>query len=214
MAKTSVQIAAFGMGAALLFYIIGTATEYWVTWKLFSANCYVGLWQSCCETTCTKIDLDCDKDSNQNDTNCNNLEAIRAFCVLAILTSLGAFLLQFAVALDKSTRAVNWAIGFSMFAWFSGMVAMAIFVNDPPSGDDIKYGYSFGLIVAGFVISFLSTLLFTYVSTHHHHYHHHHYHYRSQLLTNQMCDLCVMQSRKSRRRFVHFILIESIARGR
>ena len=141
--------------AALLFFLIALGASYWVE----SGSNHIGLFEYCIGS-CEDVDSECKLNGAKVTTECDALNAVRAFTFLAMffaaITSVLALIFIF-----KGTESFKVAVpALAAVSGICGLIAMAIYADkfEPPTGAD--YGYAFGLLVAGWVIELVSAPLF------------------------------------------------------
>ncbi len=138
-----------------IFYIVAVATNNWVDFDVSIASLEFGLWES---KSCDKVTNQCLTVDTPDDDD--DINAVRAFGILAILFSIPAFILRFIGASSNSRVMAIAAYGAFTIAWFCMLIATGVFsdkVAEIPDGIDAVdwYGYSFALAVSGWVLSFV-----------------------------------------------------------
>lgn len=180
--RTVKQLATIMLHIPVGFFLAALVAEQWLsaTDSLSDSESELGLWKICDDLNgerCYDIASDCSTDDvdhlNTAIPDCGMWRAVRGFAILAVLSSAAALISAFKVLLDRQrTVAATFTCFASLFASICGMLAMAIFAkhrqlhfsDDNVTGYQYSYSYSFILVIIGWILCLLATVIYWYLS--------------------------------------------------
>jgi len=162
------------VSAAAAFFVIAVASNNWFV----DGNNRTGLWSVCpsgeADADCQKIGLsDCKANFLGNNVdvtggNCSQFNGIRALAILAMIFGiLAGFCLLILTAFCSMVWGRRHGLAFGLLAGVFGLAAMAVavdFNNVKLMGSKTGYGYSFGLLTAGWLMMLGGTAYAGYAS--------------------------------------------------
>jgi len=149
---------------AAAFFVIAVSTNNWQTSN--GGQDRLGLWNICLngasDADCIKLDLtDCKFNDNGNigdasDGNCAEFNGVRALCILAMIFGL---LAAFALLILTAFCSMQWGRFHGLWcgtvSGLFGMACMAVEVDLNNKKEQLSatgFGYSFGLLTAGWLL--------------------------------------------------------------